>query len=55
VRRSRTLEGDFTKEREALLRQIADIDNRFSAGKLPETDYRQTRQALMDDLRDIWE
>jgi mono/diheme cytochrome c family protein len=55
LRRSRTVEYAPGNERKTLLLQIADLDNRFSAGNIGEVDYRSTRFRLKKTLLEIWE
>ena len=54
-RLARTVVLDLSDERQSLLRQIADLDTRYSAGMIRESDYRETRIELKESLLDIWE
>ena len=42
-------------DRQTLLQQIAALDTQYAQGKLKEIDYRRKREALKDQLRQIWE
>jgi mono/diheme cytochrome c family protein len=43
------------EEKEMLLEAIADLDDDFAAGDITESEYKQEREALMVELRAIWE
>ena len=43
------------QRREALLGEIAMLDNDFEAGKLKERDYERRRAQLKADVRDLWD
>jgi hypothetical protein len=49
------LSRDLAHERQTLLAQIAELDNRFAGGKLKEPAYRKERTQLKAQLREIWE
>jgi mono/diheme cytochrome c family protein len=55
LRRVRALDAELAHDREALLEEIADLDNRFAEGKLKEAPYRKKRTQLKEQLRRIWE
>jgi len=38
-----------------MLRQIAALDDDFAQAKIKEPAYRKQREALKDELKDIWE
>jgi uncharacterized membrane protein len=40
-------------DREDLLRAIADLDDSFEAGKIPEGEYRRRRQTLKARIMDL--
>ena len=42
-------------ERWQLLFSLADLDNAYKSGQLPESEYQQKRQDIKDRLRNIWE
>jgi hypothetical protein len=46
-------QGDHQGEAEALVAQIAALDDAFEAGELAEEEYRARRQALKDRLKDL--
>ncbi len=58
VMRARSIRASFAtlpKQRDALLRQLALLDDDFAAGKLKEREYGKQREQLKDELKDVWE
>ncbi len=55
MRTWRGIERDIALERKTLLRTIADLDAQHAAGKVADGEYRSRRQALKDELREIWD
>jgi mono/diheme cytochrome c family protein len=43
------------QQRDMMLRQIAALDDDFAQAKIKEPAYRKQREALKDELKDIWE
>jgi mono/diheme cytochrome c family protein len=55
IRRWRTVDVDLAQEKVKLLQEISELDSRFAAGKIKETEYQGVRRELKDQLREIWE
>jgi mono/diheme cytochrome c family protein len=55
VRTIRTTYADLPKQRDAMLRQLALLDDEFAVGKLNEREYQKRRAQLKEEIKDAWE
>ncbi len=55
IRRWRLDSGDEILDRDELLQEIADLDDAYEAGEIGEADYHRDREAILADLKAIWE
>ena len=55
IRRWQLDSGDEILDRDELLQEIADLDDAYDAGEISETDYQRDREAILADLKAIWE
>lgn len=55
IRRWRSGPEEYAYSREELIEAIAELDAEHEAGTIGEEEYQEEREALMDELRAIWE
>lgn len=55
IRRWRSEPEEYAYTREELIEAIAELDAEHEAGTIGEEEYQEEREALMDELRAIWE
>jgi hypothetical protein len=55
VRSWRPRQAEEALDRDALLEEIADLDDAYDNGEISEKEYRRERQALKEQLMALWE
>jgi len=55
IRRWRLDSADEPLDRDELLQEIADLDDAYEAGEISEADYHLEREAILADLKAVWE